>query len=1167
MRYPIVFLSALILLLSACSKADKYTIEIADGGWYLWCDTAAQWQNDNLYLPGEFSLDTLPVNPPTGGWDILSSSVGKEITLPSTVEEHYWGRFGLKNYTEKEYYYAQTDSSLKNGSYLGVSWWYKELRIPSAFNHKQIELKIRGARQRAEVYLNGQLVGYNLIGEISFTCDLTKAAKPGEKNLLAIRITNPGGRLDWIDNHIIEWGKYNFQRTHSFGGLDRGLIMRAHDNLYINDFWVLNTANPTKVLAKLLLVNNSDKKHKVNLVLSFSDLNGNEIKTMRKHVYIEANQQATIVDTVLFEGAHLWNINTPELYLLKAAINTEGPIDMRDSKKVKFGFRWFAPEGIGTNAVLKFNGERIRLLSAISWGFWGYNGLFPTLELAEKEVMQAKNIGLNCLQFHRNPGKTDVLDVQDRLGLYRYMEPGGGMTGIADIYAWIKNIPSDTGGVNGKAQIFAHRYMEAKILGMMRDHRSHPSLLMYCIQNEFGGRNLRNPRVEDLIHKMQDVDPSRVIILTSGIEVENQAWVEPYKDTIYKDNGTGFSGWFDNHTVGGEGVWKDKMYKSAEEFTHRSVNDSEIVCWGEMLGAAVPDNHQIMMEQLKIKGKSYDLDDHQLILDGYNDFLETWKFKPAFPSANELFIEIGNKSYDFWGRVIETAKLSESNDYLVISGWESTTIENHSGLVDNLRNFKGNPELLSKRFEPLHAVFKPTRLVVQPGDTLVYDVYLINETNKPHQKRMKLIVNTPDGRNVDAGEFVVPDFIPGRFVYPVAMRIKSSVFNVEGKYKYRLLLDGYEKSTDETILAISSVGDTLTLKSEIGVITDNSAIIDGLNKLGGINAERYNPKKKYSLLIASSAVEYGSSISIDKPSQDILKTTDDELYRTAATEAYPYPYNKLSYVFNNIKNGNARITLYMADIGGARPFNLSINGEKKLNQFNIKKEAGGRYTAIQRTYNINITDGTIRITPGNNSTLCAFKIELKDSVFAINCGGSEYIDSKGFFWHSYKAPILLNTEIISKVKEGTPLLVLPYGPDGAFEYAKTLAQNGAFEYLGHVGGVKASWMGTWHFVKEHPVLEGLPSNCVLGSYYQANVEAGDGILLQGNNVEVFGGYSRDHDPNVGASAFTTMIGHGKILFIAFPGIAPTLAGDSTLINPLMAKRIVCNSIRYLNIIR
>ena len=79
--------------------------------------------------------------------------------------------------------------------------------MPASFAGKTVILHVRGARKRAEVYLNQKLVGYSMMEETGFDCDVTKAIRPGQVNQLAIRITNPGGRLDWGDWMSYTWGK------------------------------------------------------------------------------------------------------------------------------------------------------------------------------------------------------------------------------------------------------------------------------------------------------------------------------------------------------------------------------------------------------------------------------------------------------------------------------------------------------------------------------------------------------------------------------------------------------------------------------------------------------------------------------------------------------------------------------------------------------------------------------------------------------------------------------------------------------------------------------------------------------------------------------------------------------------------------------------------------
>ncbi len=142
-------------------------------------------------------------------------------------------------------------------------------------------------------------------------------------------------------------------------------------------------------------------------------------------VTIPAGATSEVQSTLFVDSAEIWDLDTPHIYRLRAEWKS---VDAKitAARETDFGFRRFAVEGIGKNAIFRLNGRRIRIYTAISWGFWALNGLFPSQELAEKEVRVAKQFNLNTLNFHRNLGKEDVLYAQDRLGLLRCLEPGGG---------------------------------------------------------------------------------------------------------------------------------------------------------------------------------------------------------------------------------------------------------------------------------------------------------------------------------------------------------------------------------------------------------------------------------------------------------------------------------------------------------------------------------------------------------------------------------------------------------------------------------------------------------------------------------------------------------------------------------------------------------------------
>jgi hypothetical protein len=84
--------------------ADR--IALPDDGWSVWIDKDAPWQEDEIFLPEDVQLEKLPNNPPTGGWNSLYARNGgpgfASVTLPSTVEQHFWGQYGSRSYTPEE---------------------------------------------------------------------------------------------------------------------------------------------------------------------------------------------------------------------------------------------------------------------------------------------------------------------------------------------------------------------------------------------------------------------------------------------------------------------------------------------------------------------------------------------------------------------------------------------------------------------------------------------------------------------------------------------------------------------------------------------------------------------------------------------------------------------------------------------------------------------------------------------------------------------------------------------------------------------------------------------------------------------------------------------------------------------------------------------------------
>lgn len=70
----------------------------------------------------------------------------------------------------------------------GIAWYRTKIEIPKSKDSKRNYLYFGGVYNKNEVYLNGKLLGKRPNGYISFMYDITPHVKPGEKNVVAVRV-------------------------------------------------------------------------------------------------------------------------------------------------------------------------------------------------------------------------------------------------------------------------------------------------------------------------------------------------------------------------------------------------------------------------------------------------------------------------------------------------------------------------------------------------------------------------------------------------------------------------------------------------------------------------------------------------------------------------------------------------------------------------------------------------------------------------------------------------------------------------------------------------------------------------------------------------------------------------------------------------------------------
>jgi hypothetical protein len=551
-------------------------------------------------------------------------------------------------------------------------------------------------------------------------------------------------------------------------------------------------------------------------------------------------------------------------------------VAVADVKSVAFGFRSFAPEGLGANALFRLNGRRMKIYTAISWGYWGINGMWPTPELAEKEVTQAKKLNLTCLNFHRNLAKEDVLRAHDRLGLLRYMEPGAGKMAIGKLPSGVQ---ANAAGIvmekpTDAADKFAQRYMFTKCVEMVKAFRSHPSVIEYCLQNEIGA-DLSNPDTIAVLEAMHKEDPSRCVVLNDGFVAPPrkaaQAWYEPWSDKLHRSDEEEWGGWWNQHQGAGD-QWYDEFYKGPDDFTYKSPERKVISEFGEMEGCATPDNHSLMLhEYADPKGTgignqpantSYDLKDHQEIVAAYDAFLDKWGFRGAFPATEHLWTSLGKKCYDTWQNYMENARISDELDFAAISGWETTAIENHSGIVDNLRNFKSDPTPISATLLPVRPVAKQRAACTALGEAATFDLYLLNDTDKAATGTMTFSAVSPSGKLIKFAEFPSPEWKQDQFSYLVKEAFVTPKLDEEGLWRFKFAISSAPLNTQTKEIWVTTaswpIGPYLGGLPRIygvGVAGLSPAVRHQLEQLGPtFHVQEFKVGEKYDVIVSSGLV-------------------------------------------------------------------------------------------------------------------------------------------------------------------------------------------------------------------------------------------------------------------------------------------------------------------------
>ena len=226
--------------------------------------------------------------------------------------------------------------------------------------------------------------------------------------------------------------------------------------------------------------------------------------------------------------------------------------------------------------------------------------------------------------------------------------------------------------------------------------------------------------------------------------------------------------------------------------------------------------------------------------------------------------------------------------------------------------------------------------------------------------------------------------VPGPGSYSVNLHFAETAFNAAGQRVFDVFIEGIKAFENYDIIQQAGAENSAQVEAISGIVVNDNvltiefvaeverAVINGIEVFGSatsvqlpflLNAGGFEYTGDISVWMEDTGAYFldGFELQINTPIQG---TTDDELYQA---ERFGNDVNALRFVLPGISPGNYLIELFFSENFftnvGDRVFDVHIEGNPLLENFDILAEAGSNYTAhIEVFEGITVTDGILNIT-------------------------------------------------------------------------------------------------------------------------------------------------------------------------------------------------------------
>ncbi len=359
--------------------------------------------------------------------------------------------------------------------HIGTGWYRKNFELPAFGEGKKALLVFDGAMSQAQVYVNGQKVGERPYGYSYFYFDISKYLKPGEDNVLAVRLHNDPKSSRWYPGA----GIYRKVQI-----IVKDEVSFAQWGTFITTPYVANDVAKVNIKSQ---VNGENLKVETEII----DAVGNVVAIKSTDECFGGMMESNIA----LENPKLWSPDTPVLYQAKMKLYQDGIL--KDIQTINFGVRTisYTPEN-----GFQLNGKTMKFKGVCLHHDLGPLGAAINVSALRRQLTILKDMGCNAIRSAHNMPSMEQMELADKMGFLFLAE---------SFDEWAK--PKVDSGYHR----FFEEWAEKDVVNLVRATRNHPSIVMWSSGNEvpdqWGSIGVKRAKwLQDIFHRE---DPTRPVTI------------------------------------------------------------------------------------------------------------------------------------------------------------------------------------------------------------------------------------------------------------------------------------------------------------------------------------------------------------------------------------------------------------------------------------------------------------------------------------------------------------------------------------------------------------------------------------------------------------------------------------------------------------------------------